>query len=647
MIQRRRMQVGATLLGFCALLTGTTDARALDAQKAPRIDLPQLVAAQSPLQRALVSLDGSQLFVLQRNGTMSRYSTSDLQLQAQQTWPPRVMAVYPGRSPEALLAIEASDEGVALREHRLLPASATAINLELAGRLSAFSGLTGPIAQVVVTRKDGQRVLQQFAADQTAVSEELPPALDFAYAPGTTPKAQLIDSGGQLVWRALQCPAATCVDLPASDVSEDIIGATSDGTTLNVWVIREGFRVPARWSFIDGKLDVLARPAGADFSHALVSPSDGQLEAASTGRGPLHWIAFNQGTAAALQQVGASVRGFPNILARSSNAEIWLIRYEAATHTPMLWLFDARNGTARPIPGQSVPRPPLPAALFQDIVARDGTLLPSYLHPPAHTTCPASGCPLVVVPHGGPNKRDGDQYQVLVEMLQRRGIWVLRTNFRGSTGFGQSFRAAGDGQWGGKITEDVIDAMQWAQNQPGVDPHRTCIVGESFGGFTAINAASLRPDLVACASSLNGGGDLMAFSEAMEKEQSEVAQGLRIQLADPKSEAGRALIQAQSPMSRLASLQMPLLLAYGDADSVSPSVETTNLMAALGGQHAGNALLVRFRGSTHQLDDAMQVRHLDLLDRFISRTLALPAPEETADLEGLELSGNLRLLDPR
>lgn len=74
--------------------------------------------------------------------------------------------------------------------------------------------------------------------------------------------------------------------------------------------------------------------------------------------------------------------------------------------------------------------------------ARDGTDIPAYLTVPAAK--PAGAGPLVVLPHGGPFARDYPQFDWMVQFLASRGYTVLQPQFRGSTGFGDAFRDAGD-----------------------------------------------------------------------------------------------------------------------------------------------------------------------------------------------------------
>ena len=64
--------------------------------------------------------------------------------------------------------------------------------------------------------------------------------------------------------------------------------------------------------------------------------------------------------------------------------------------------------------------------------------------------------------HGGPWARDVYGYNSTHQWLANRGYAVLSVNYRGSTGFGKSFIAAGDRQWATTMHDDLIDAVGWA-----------------------------------------------------------------------------------------------------------------------------------------------------------------------------------------
>ncbi len=54
--------------------------------------------------------------------------------------------------------------------------------------------------------------------------------------------------------------------------------------------------------------------------------------------------------------------------------------------------------------------------------------------------------------------------------LANRGYAVFQPNYRGSSGYGKAFAAAGFKQWGNKINNDIEDGVRWLVSQEIVEP---------------------------------------------------------------------------------------------------------------------------------------------------------------------------------
>lgn len=136
------------------------------------------------------------------------------------------------------------------------------------------------------------------------------------------------------------------------------------------------------------------------------------------------------------------------------------------------------------------------------IAAADGVRFEVFLTLPADRD--SGSLPAVVLPHGGPESRDDREFWFLSQFLASRGYAVLQPNFRGSTGYGYAFQAAGRQQWGGLMQEDVSAATRWLVSEGIADPERVCIVGWSYGGYAAAMGVIQAPELYRCAVSING-----------------------------------------------------------------------------------------------------------------------------------------------
>ena len=104
--------------------------------------------------------------------------------------------------------------------------------------------------------------------------------------------------------------------------------------------------------------------------------------------------------------------------------------------------------------------------------------------------------PLVYIVHGGPQGawHDGWHYRWNLALWAAQGYVVLAPNPRGSTGFGQKFTNEISKDWTGKVFEDLVMGINYAESLPYVDGDRKAAAGASFGGFMMNWFAGHLPD---------------------------------------------------------------------------------------------------------------------------------------------------------
>jgi dipeptidyl aminopeptidase/acylaminoacyl peptidase len=91
--------------------------------------------------------------------------------------------------------------------------------------------------------------------------------------------------------------------------------------------------------------------------------------------------------------------------------------------------------------------------------------------------------PLVVDVHGGPNLSHGRTPWLEMFALADAGFNIVWSNPRGSTGYGEPYARAIEGQWGDKDASDVLRVADWAVEQGLADRDRIGVMGLSYGGF--------------------------------------------------------------------------------------------------------------------------------------------------------------------
>jgi len=94
--------------------------------------------------------------------------------------------------------------------------------------------------------------------------------------------------------------------------------------------------------------------------------------------------------------------------------------------------------------------------------------------------------PVKFLIHGGPQGAWGDDwsYRWNPELFAASGYVVIMINFHGSTGYGQAFVDAINGDWGGAPFEDLMKGLDYAEKTyPFIDKDRECALGASYGGY--------------------------------------------------------------------------------------------------------------------------------------------------------------------
>jgi dipeptidyl aminopeptidase/acylaminoacyl peptidase len=211
------------------------------------------------------------------------------------------------------------------------------------------------------------------------------------------------------------------------------------------------------------------------------------------------------------------------------------------------------------------------------MVARDGLELHGYLtFPPGE---PKSGLPAVLDVHGGPWARDTWGFNPEAQWLANRGYVCIQVNYRGSTGYGKDFANAGDRQWGAKMHEDLLDALAWVLAQGWVDPARVAIYGASYGGYAALIGATFTPEVFRAAVDIVGPSNLKTLIESIPPYWAPMIAQLHNRVGNPETDA--EFLWSRSPLSRVADVGIPLLIAQGANDPRVKQAESEQIVAAL------------------------------------------------------------------
>ena len=228
------------------------------------------------------------------------------------------------------------------------------------------------------------------------------------------------------------------------------------------------------------------------------------------------------------------------IVSRSRDERIWMIVAADDNEPGEIYSFDRKKRTlllkGRLFGGISRHRLATTKAVRYE--SYDGLAIEAYLTLPNGVE--PFRLPTVLVPHGGPWARDYLTYNPLWQFLANRGYAVLAPNFRGSSGYGKKFLEAGNGEWGGKMQDDLTAGVQWLVGQGIADSSRLGIVGWSYGGYAASAGLTFTPELFAAGVSVSGPSNLLTFVEAS------LNPKLITRVGSPNTPKGRARLERVS-----------------------------------------------------------------------------------------------------
>ncbi|WGL18397.1 prolyl oligopeptidase family serine peptidase [Microbulbifer bruguierae] len=233
--------------------------------------------------------------------------------------------------------------------------------------------------------------------------------------------------------------------------------------------------------------------------------------------------------------------------------------------------------------------------------ARDGLIIPNLLTIPRERVANMKNLPAVILPHGGPASYDQMRFDWLAQSLASRGYLVVQPQFRGSSGFGIEHEKAGRGEWGGKMQDDLTDAVGVLVKKGIVDPQRICIVGASYGGYAALAGGAFTPELYRCVVSINGVADLEDMIEYEEREHGDdhwiVAYW---QKNIGNGEASDKDLKAISPANFAKNFVAPVLLIHGEDDLNVPFKQSNTMYKQLR-RAEKDVKLIELKGETHNL----------------------------------------------
>jgi dienelactone hydrolase len=296
-----------------------------------------------------------------------------------------------------------------------------------------------------------------------------------------------------------------------------------------------------------------------------------------------------------------------------------VVTVESGDQPPVTYLLDLKQKSLSPL-GEAYPElkgAALGHRTWMTYKAADGLEIPAYVTLPPGAPATGGKLPLIVLPHGGPAARDEPGFDWWSQFLASRGYVVLQPQFRGSNGFGRPFEVAGRKEWSGKMQTDLLDGVQALAAKGVIDPKRVCIMGASYGGFAALEGATLHGDAYRCAVSVNGVSDIGAMLNQDIRNGGYDSGAVRYW----RRQLGYGRNDTISPVKVADQAKGPILLIHARQDTTVYYEQSEKMQAAL--TAAGKpSQLVTLEGDDHYLSDAAsRIAMLKAVDAFLAKNL--------------------------
>ena len=334
-----------------------------------------------------------------------------------------------------------------------------------------------------------------------------------------------------------------------------------------------------RIDLASGAQQVLAGDPDADVTDVRLNPDTREPQIVVFGKERSHYQALDRSVEPDLAAIRALHPGDPGIGDGDDSDQVWLVGFTNDTGPVPYYAYHRlrREGRFLFEHQPELSRYELAPMEPVSFTARDGLVIPGYA-----TFPPGAGrqsLPMVLNVHGGPWARDAWGYDAEAQWLANRGYLCLQVNFRGSTGYGKAFVNAGDREWGGRMQDDLTDAVAFAVSQGWADPARVAIYGGSYGGYAALAGAAFTPGLFCCAVDIVGPSNLKTLIETIPPYWAPMVALFHTRVGNPEQDT--EFLWSRSPLSRAASIRTPLLIAQGANDPRVKQAESEQIVTAL------------------------------------------------------------------
>jgi len=328
-----------------------------------------------------------------------------------------------------------------------------------------------------------------------------------------------------------------------------------------------------------GNIEVIAEDPKYDVGGVMIHPDTYEIQAVSFFRARKELVVLDESIREDFEAIEDLDHGDLFVTDRDNADNIWIVAFTKDNGPVSFYAFERETQKGIFLFDHMPDLKKFTLASMEPIsfVSRDGLTIHGYItYPPGKGR---DNLPMVLNVHGGPWGRDTWGYNPEAQWLANRGYVCLQVNFRGSTGYGKDFVNAGNKEWGGKMHNDLVDAVNWAIDAGIADPKKVAIYGGSYGGYAALVGATFTPDLFCCAVDLVGPSNLITWIETIPPYWSTLLATIYKRVGNPDNE--EEFLKSRSPLFKVDKIKIPILIAQGANDPRVKQAESEQIVEAM------------------------------------------------------------------
>lgn len=328
-----------------------------------------------------------------------------------------------------------------------------------------------------------------------------------------------------------------------------------------------------------GNIEVIAEDPQYDVGNVMIHPDSYQVQAVSFFKARTEWTVFDESIKDDFKAIARLDHGDFAVRDRDNADETWIVYFTKDNGPQSYYTYDRKKKKGTFLFDKRPALNKYKLARMEPIsfTARDGLTIHGYITFPVWKE--RKNLSMVLFVHGGPWNRDYWRYDRISQWSANRGYVCLKVNFRGSTGYGKAFVNAGDKEWGGKMHDDLVDAVGWAVEKGYANPEKVAIYGHSYGGYAALVGATFTPDVFCCAVDLCGDSNLVTSIKSIPPYWSTSLAMWHKRVGNPDTE--EEFLKSRSPLFKVDQIKIPILIGQGANDPRVKQAESEQIVEAM------------------------------------------------------------------